>query len=210
MSSDQPNEIESPRRDTGINPLPLFLLLVIAAALIYWFYVRPGIAPSPEMRKGVGQPLTFVDLQPLTGDARSVATADLKNHVTLLNFWGTWCSYCRDELPPVADLAKRFAGHQAFQLLAVSCPAGGVPDDVKSLEEETAELLKKLGLSIPTYHDPNEATRRAVDKLIDFQGFPTTLLLDRAGVIRAIWVGYHPGLETEIEAHVGKLLSEKK
>ena len=48
-----------------------------------------------------------------------------------------------------------------------------------------------------------------MDKLIEFEGYPTTLLLDRRGVIRAVWVGYRPGLETEMERHISMLLEEK-
>ena len=64
---------------------------------------------------------------------------------------------------------------------------------VLSLRENTEALLKQLDLDLPTYFDPSDATRDAVDRVIGFQGFPTTLLLDRRGVIRAIWVGYRPG-----------------
>ena len=109
----------------------------------------------------------------------------------------------------VRDLVKRYAGREAFRLLAVSCPAAGQVDDVQSLQENTASLLKQLKLDMPTYYDPDEGTQYALGNLIVFEGYPTTVLLDRRGVIRAVWAGYRPGMETEMERHIGTLLDEE-
>ena len=57
-------------------------------------------------------------------------------------------------------------------------------------------------------------TRRrfsAVDAAIKIrEGYPTTLLLDGKGVIRAVWLGYRAGVETEMERYIGMLLDEEK
>jgi thiol-disulfide isomerase/thioredoxin len=194
---------------------PLLAMVAIVAGVVFWFVsgncpLCPRTPQEPDVRKGVGQPLPFVEVRPLTGDGMPVSVAELKDHVTLLNLWGTWCPPCRSELPHIAELAKRFAGHEAFRLLAVSYPQGGPSDDVQSLRENTETLLRQLKVKMPTYFDPGDATRSAVDKAITFEGFPTTLLIDRKGVIRAVWVGYRPGLETEMERHIGMLLEEKE
>ena len=57
--------------------------------------------------------------------------------------------------------------------------------------------------------DPGGVTREAVGRAIGFKGFPTTLVLDRQGIIRGHWLGYEPGLETEMTALVDQLLTEK-
>ena len=170
--------------------------------------IRMPVIRGPESHRGVGQTLAFLDLTPLTGNVASLSTSDLQNHVTLLNFWGTWCPPCREELPHMAGLRQRFAGQEAFRLAAISYPPGGQDGDAESLREETETLLKRLNLDLPTYSDPGDRTRAAVDQVVGFEGFPTTLLLDRHGVIRAVWVGYRPGVETEMERYVDKALSE--
>lgn len=166
------------------------------------------LVPHPEYHAGVGSQLTFLELEPLTGHPPRLSTGDLLDRVTLLNFWGTWCPPCRSELPHIAELRKRFAGQEAFQLVAISYPQLGQGDDLQSLREETASLLKRQKIDLPTYYDPDDMTRAAVDRVIGFEGFPTTVLLDRNGVIRAIWAGYRPGLETEVELYVDKVLGE--
>jgi cytochrome c-type biogenesis protein len=191
--------------------LTVAIIVVVAAAywvVVGWLTPAPNL-PKPEVHSGVAQPLPFLELRPLTGDAAPISLADIKNHVTLLNFWGTWCPPCRNELPHIAELRQRFAGREAFRLLAVSCPPGGQADDVQSLREDTAALLKRLGLDLPTYYDPDAATQSALGSVINLDAFPTTLLLDRHAVIRAVWVGYRPGVETEMERYISKLLDEE-
>ena len=92
---------------------------------------------------------------------------------------------------------------------AVSCPPGGQADDVQSLQEDTAALLKRLGLDLPTYYDPDGGTQHALGNLIALDSYPTTVLLDRRSVIRAVWVGYRPGMETEMERYIGAILDEE-
>jgi cytochrome c biogenesis protein CcmG, thiol:disulfide interchange protein DsbE len=208
------NESDAPKQGgtarERIRTVLISVAIVVAVATVYGLLQRISqrAMPKPDVHAGVGQPLSSIELRPLTGDAMPVSLADLKNHVTLLNFWGTWCPPCRDELPHIARLRQRFAGQEAFRLLAVSCPAGGQSNDVQSLRENTAALLKQLNVRLPTYHDPDGGTEFAVRKLIADQHFPTTILLDRRGTIRAVWVGYRPGVETEMERYISMVLEE--
>lgn len=212
-----PSEHDEPKQPatakSRIVGAALAAAVVIAVVVVYWTVIAPLIPPlvmpNPEIHSGVGEKLPFLDLRPLTGDPPPISLPDLENHVTLLNFWGTWCPPCRNELPHMAELRQRYAGREAFRLLAVSCPAAGQADDVQSLQENTASLLKQLKLDMPTYYDPDEATQYALGNLIVFEGYPTTVLLDRRGVIRAVWVGYRSGLETEMERLIGRVLDEE-
>ena len=193
---------------THITPVLIIAILALGLLGLYWGLNQFNGHHNPTHGTGVGKSLSFLRLLPLTGDARPVSLDDLKGHVVLLNFWGTWCPPCRDELPHIAELRKRFAGQKDFRLLAVSCPLAGWDGDVKSLREETAGLLDHLGLDLPTYYDPDSATANELSTLMDMESFPTTILLDRNGVIRAVWVGYHPGAETEMERYIGMYLEK--
>ena len=64
---------------------------------------------------------------------------------------------------------------------------------------------------MPTYNDPEGANRQALALLLGRPaiGFPTTVLLDRAGIIRAIWQGYSPGAERQMQQLVSDLLATK-
>ena len=215
MASNQDDRSKQPLPATsGLKGIVILAAVVAVVAVVYWVVIAPMIspliAPNPEVHAGIGKRLSFLELRPLTGDGPPISQRDLRDHVTLLNFWGTWCPPCREELPHIAELQQRFSGQEAFRLLAVSCPSDGPPNDVQSLHDETAGLLRRLGLAMPTYYDPDDETQIALSKLIVLKGYPTTVLLDRQGVIRAIWEGYRPETESEMERYIGKLLDENR
>jgi cytochrome c biogenesis protein CcmG, thiol:disulfide interchange protein DsbE len=201
--------------------VPAGILLVMASgylAMRHWPQPQRA-APRPDAFNGVKdkRTLSFLELQPLTGAERPVTLRDIEGRVTLLHFWGTWCRPCRDELPHLAALRRRYAGRETFQLLAVSFPPCSLPVDAEALREETAALLKRLKLDLPTYSDVDGRTRDAADQIVpeavDHSSgvslFPLTLLLDRRGVVRAVWLGYRPGAETEMERYIDMVLEEE-
>ena len=188
----------------------IWLALLAGLLAVVWIVSLQRIVPNPEVHDGVGDTLSFLELLPLTGGQPPVERKDLRGHVTLLNFWGTWCPPCRAELPHMAELRERYAGRKTFRLLAVSCPEADGPDDAQSLQEDTKSLLKRLHLDLPTYYDRKLETRTAIDRLThDNDYYPLTVLLDRGGVIRAVWVGYRPGAETEMERYIDRVLEEE-
>jgi thiol-disulfide isomerase/thioredoxin len=183
----------------------LLLLLLLLALTLY--LLLPEIRGRLERRAGVGQPLPALELQPLTGAEAPLTLKDLAGQVVLVNFWGTWCPPCRAEMPHLAALRDELADHPDFRLLAVSYGGGDV-EDLMELEAATRAYLDQTKLDLPTYADPEGTTRQAFDQVAGLKGFPTTFLLDREGVIRAIWEGYAPGLVDEMEVRVRKLLGE--
>ncbi len=182
------------------------LLLVLLLAILLYGYL-PKIQALREKQEGVGQPLPALRLQPLTGAGEPVALAELKGKVALVNFWGTWCPPCRAEIPHLAKLRQDLADRPDFQLLAVSCGEGG-EEDLMELEAATQAYLEHAEIDLPAYADPTMTTRNAFDQVAGIKGYPTTFLLDREGVIRAVWEGYAPGLVDKMEQRVRDLLAE--
>ena len=181
------------------TPTAVFgLIAAILAGSRYGRHIRLRRRADRAQSRGAARRRGGVDLpEPPAVDrtAAPIGPGDLHGHVILLNIWGWWCGYCRAELPHMAELRQRFAGQTAFRLAAVSYPSGDSVSNVESLREQTADLLKRLDVDLPTYYDPEGKTLDAMKAVTDFAGFPTTLLLDRHGVIRAIWKGYGPGVE---------------
>jgi len=182
------------------------LALVILCVLVMIHFQRPG-STGPQGVPGLGRTLARLELEPLTGSAQPVTLADLGGRVVLLNFWGTWCGPCRTELPHIADIERRFRDQPAFKLLAVSC-GRGPQEDLAALDYDTRMFLQQANIDMPTYSDPGQISRQAVDEAVGFQGYPTTLLLDRRGEIRGLWSGFRPGNEAEMQQLIVQLLKE--
>jgi thiol-disulfide isomerase/thioredoxin len=181
-------------------PGGLFVALVALALLSVLLMWRGDRSPE----KSVGQKLAALDLTCFSGQGGSPTLADLRGKVVLVNFWATWCPYCLDELPILDRLRKEFEASGDFVLLPVSCD-----DDVpKVLRYKIDEVLRQRKLDLPVYVDRTGTTRGAFRELAGATGFPTTFVLDRRGVVRAVWVGYGPKLEDEMRDAIQKLLDE--
>lgn len=157
----------------------------------------------------MGQRFPALELEPLGEASQPVRLSDLAGKVVVLNFWGTWCPPCRQEIPELEAMYRRLAGHERFRLLAVSClPRPAEEEALEELKNDTTAFLRSKGLSIPAYADPSGVTRAAFRQLGGRSIFPTTVLLDGQGVVRGVWVGYAPGVVEEIERRVARLLAE--
>ena len=186
------------------------ILAFLALALIDYLWLPSRQVPAPPIpdyasQPGVGKRLPGLELEPLTGDGQPVTLEKLAGHVVVVNFWGTWCPPCRQEFPELAKLYAELGKNPGFRLLPVSCGAGR-KDDPQELWKDTKEFLSGSGCEMPTYSDPNETTRRAFDRVAGLQGFPTTFVMDRDGLIRGVWPGYGNGVVSEIKSLVERLL----
>ena len=191
----------------GLIPLAVAVLISIQV----WIGAHPPAANPEADQPGVGRKLPQLRLLPLTGDGRPVEMADLAGRVVLIDFWGTWCPPCRAEFPHIAALGVRFRGQADFMLLPVSCgDAGPKSESIDALRPATEEFLAEHKLDLPTYADAGGYTRLGIDKVASFEAYPTTIVLDRQGVIRGFWVGYEPGVERKIERLIGELLAKPR
>ena len=115
------------------------------------------------------------------GIAPAVAGITLKgNHVSieksakpvLLHFWATWCHICQWEQATITSLAKDYS------VISIAIQSGD-DDKVKSYVRENK-------LSFPVIND--EFGQFAMDYGV--RGVPSSFVIDKDGVIRAVEVGY--------------------
>ena len=109
-------------------------------------------------------------------DGSSIALADFRGKVVLLNFWGTWCVPCLQEIPELVDLAHR---HQKKGLVVVGIAIdSGRPEDIR-------EFAAAHGMDYPILQGELSIAKR----FFHVVGFPTSLLVDRNGMIRKRYFG---------------------
>ena len=202
----------TPPRETSAKGLAFWLsLALLSAVILVYVVVIKSSGPSQTGLTGpeIGQHVPLLQLEPLTGDAQPVSLDDLPGHVTVLNFWGTWCPPCRRKFPELVALAAKFADQPDARIYLVSCDGNG-DGDKESLRDATAAFLKASRVSLPTYTDREENSRRAIAIGLDLDGFayPTTIIFDRQATIRGFWVGYSPNAAEEMERLVHELLAE--
>jgi DsbE subfamily thiol:disulfide oxidoreductase len=123
-------------------------------------------------------------------DGRKVSIKDFRGKLVFVNFWATWCTFCRDEMPSMERLYREFKG-KGLEVLAVN---------VKDNREEALAFAKELKVSYPIVMDP----QGEVGILYGAFGMPTTYLIDRKGMVLARLWGpadwYSPGARNLIKA----------
>lgn len=107
------------------------------------------------------------------GDPIRLAKRD--GYPLLLVFWATWCPACRDELPAIDRVARRYAG-SGLQTLAVTDEIGA--------ETQIAQFLLDRGLTVPVALEKGQA--RSAYRV---GTIPTVYLIDGGGKIAWSRVG---------------------
>jgi len=133
-----------------------------------------------EMKSFKSFPFTFA-LPDLEGKA--VKLADYKGKVTIVDVWGTWCPPCRMEIPHFVELRDKYKD-KGFDIVGINYEHGP-PDKHKGL----IESFNKENNVTYTCVIGDKKTREMIP---EFQGYPTTLFLDREGKVRYQHVGYAP------------------
>ncbi|MEK6247196.1 MAG: TlpA family protein disulfide reductase [Planctomycetales bacterium] len=201
---------KTPRSGQPTNGLTVVIWLVVVLLVFGGLFSRFFREDNPEELPGVGQTLAQLQLQGL-GGVPSVALRDLKGSVVLVNFWGTWCPPCVEELPHIVALETAFRDRSDFRLLAVSC-GGSSSENLGELESTTRQFLQERKMGMPVYADIGGLTRAAVGAAIDgslgLPGYPTTILLDKQSIIQAVWIGYRFGSENQMRQQIERLLAE--
>ncbi len=122
-----------------------------------------------------------------------------KGKPVVVEFWATWCGPCKESIPHLSEMAKKYAGKVDFVGVSVweSKPEDyktKVPSFVKAMGEKMAYSVATEG---PNSHMANEWLKSAGER-----GIPSAFLVDGEGKIA--WIG-HPmeGLDGTIDSVLG-------
>jgi thiol-disulfide isomerase/thioredoxin len=156
--------------------------LALAAAFVLPVFAASSSGPAPAFQ--------------LSGrNGKAIDLSQFKGQVVMINFWATWCGPCRQEMPLLEDIYKKYKP-MGFTMLGVN-----VEPDAKAAE---AWLAQQKPVSFPIAFD----TDSKVSKLYKVAGMPSTVFVDRKGNIRIMHKGYKPGDENLYLTQIRSMLKE--
>lgn len=163
-------------------------VVAVAAALMIFVGVKnakkgASVGDRAAMVGNVkGKPAPDFELKSL--DGKSMKLSDLRGKAVLLNFWATWCSPCKVEIPWFVDFQKQY-GDQGLAIVGVA-----------SGDEATATVQKfsqEMGINYPVLL----GTDQVADSYGGVESLPTTFYISRDGKILDKVIGLRGRKEAE-------------
>lgn len=163
------------------------------------FTALPGVKESDlaEAQRVIANPIRArepfaPDFSFTSHERQLVSNASLRGKVVLMDFWGTWCPPCRESVPTLQNLQKKYAG-RGFELVSVSSD-----DD----EEVWQTFIAAQKMNWTEYIDlSGEMLER-----FKIESFPTYIVVDKDGVMRFRQSGFGETTQGELEDAINKAL----
>ena len=164
--------------------VPILLSLMIATGCV---------SPDRDNRRYehalIEKPAPDFTLRDLKGN--QVSLSDLRGQPIVLNFWATWCSPCRVEIPHLEALYTKYKD-QGLVVIGMNTETDYMKVKRFAEPQISYTVLLDGGTQAQGY---------------DVSGIPCTYYIDREGIIRHRSVGFGPGDEVRIEEKIQELLA---
>lgn len=157
------------------------LAVLVVLFVLYRIFVAPRYLST-----ATAHPAPHVTYQTLSG--KPFVLAQQRGHVVFLDFWASWCEPCKLSLPMVEKFAR---AHPEVEV---------VPVDVGEPRPVVEAFARAHGLEHVAL-DPQTLSQG----FFQIGGFPTMVVIDPQGRIRATWTGFNPAIQLNM-AHAEQTL----
>lgn len=144
----------------------MLLILIAIGFILYVSVVKDG-----EKVVKVGDKAPLFELKTVEGD--KVALSDYKGKGVILNFWGTWCKPCKEEMPDLNRMNKIYQS-KGVEVLTVH-----VKDSPQQVKQFFSELPEDIDLKVALDGSGDVMSAYNANDL------PNTYIIDKDGVIKA-------------------------
>ncbi len=131
---------------------------------------EPGVQEEDE-EEPVYQ--DYVDLELVDKDGNPVKLSDYEGKFIALNFFGTWCTYCMQEMPDLEKVHSEYEGDD-FVIILMNATT-----TEKISAEEVGQWYEEGGYTMPMMMDLDGTALSTYP----VQGFPTTYFINQEGKV---------------------------
>ncbi|GAB3072029.1 redoxin domain-containing protein [Salinicoccus sesuvii] len=151
-------------RTRNILRVSIITSIALLIGITVWFNLTSGT-------KAVEVGDEAVDFKLTTLEGEEIQLSELTEEKgVILNFWGTWCKPCREEMP---DMNETYLdGHDDYEIVAVN-----VAENAQQIRQFISGLDAEL--EFPIAMDES----RSVTKAYNIGPLPTTIAVNKEGII---------------------------
>jgi cytochrome c biogenesis protein CcmG, thiol:disulfide interchange protein DsbE len=158
MASENPVD-EAPQHSLWRKRALVGAGVALVVGLVVFLLLKP--APEPTRSATTGRvPAPEFTLPLLSGDG-DLSSAELKGRPLVINFWGSWCEPCKEELPAFERVYGRYEGEVEF-----------VGINMKDNLDDARAMAEDFGLSYPLVVGETE-----LEQEFNLVGYPTTVFI---------------------------------
>jgi len=162
------------------------LVVVIAASVAVYNTYKDRVDPMTGQITQASQAMSDITVAALSkapdftmedAKGKTLKLSDLQGKPVVLNFWTSWCGYCKEEMPYFESAYKQYGDQVQFVML----------NNAKAERTSGAgqAFIKDAGYTFPVFY---ETAGQAVS-LYGLRGFPATIFIDADGNIVSRNVG---------------------
>jgi len=161
------------------------IILFCAAAIVAltggaWFRAHFMDGPQPplpeEMSKQGAEAILSANLPDIEGNVQAVS--QWQGNVMVVNFWATWCTPCREEIPEFIDMQNKF-GKQGLIFIGIAIDR----------EDKVISYSKEFGINYPVLIGGLEGMVFAEAAGNQMSVLPYTVVFNRQGEIAETFLG---------------------
>ena len=161
----------------------------IITIIIFLALTLPVFAKASQV--GTSAPdFSLVDV-----NGKVVTLKQFSGKVVFLDFWAPWCDPCREELPALDALYKKYRS-DGLEVIGI---------DIDYSEKLVAEFLQKVPVAFTILIDKKGVIRRGYS----FRTLPTAFIIGRDGVIRYVHLGFGKEFLQLYEKEIAELLRQQ-
>lgn len=161
------------RRLQTLSRRARILIAGVTVGVIVAAGVADGMTRSPEPVQHVSDegPAPTLSLSNVKDPAQQVTLTAYAGHPVILNFWGSWCGPCQDEMPLLARTATEMGTAGRIKFLGV---------DLEDVHRSAAvAMMTRYGTPYQSGYDPDDSVTSRFKVL----GTPTTIFINSKGHI---------------------------
>lgn len=173
------------------------LVVIIAASLIFYNVYKDRIDPTTgeitqTLAVSKSEATDFI-MQDANGE--EVKLSDFEGTPVVLNFWTSWCSFCKSEMPYFESAFEEYGDKVDFIMLNV------VQSERNS--EDGREFIEESDYTFPVFYE----TEGEVTALYGLRGFPSTVFIDEDGnIVKRVFGEIS---EEELSENINTLIEEE-